>query len=551
MEQSLKIVPLGGLGEIGKNMMALECDGDIIVIDAGVQFPEEDMLGVDLVIPDISYLKENRDKVRGIVITHGHEDHTGALPYVLRDLNVPVYAPRLAQGLIEVKLREHRSLRGARLEAVEPGQPVKLGKFRVEWFRVCHSIPDAMGLVIQTPLGLVVHTGDFKIDHTPVDGMPTNLGKLAALTAKGVLLLLSDSTYAEIPGYTPSERVVGEALERVIAAAPGRVLVATFASLISRIQQVMDAAHKHGRKVTFVGRSMVDNVNMASQMGYLSVPPDVRATLKQIRELPPEEVVIMTTGSQGEPTSALVRIANRDHRDVNIMQGDTVVISATPIPGNETVVSRTIDNLLRQGAHVLHDKIALVHVHGHGSQEELKLMLNLIRPRYFVPVHGEHRHLKAHAALAHTLGISPDNTFVLEDGDVLEITPQFAEVVDRVTAGPIYVDGLRVWDMNNVVLRDRKLLSQDGIVVMILTQDKKTGHLLKAPEMITSGFIDIEEHSDVADETATMVIEALNHSGEQPLERGFITTKVKETVGNFLHQQTGRRPMIIPVVVEV
>ena len=551
MTQSLKAIPLGGLGEIGKNMMALEYDDDIIVIDAGVLFPEEDMLGVDLVIPDISYLKENRDKVRAILITHGHEDHTGALPYVLRDLNVPVYAPRLAQGLIEVKLREHRSLRGVKLEAIEPGHPIKLGKFQVEWFRVCHSIPDAMGLAIQTPLGLVVHTGDFKIDHTPVDGMPTDLGKLAELTAKGVLLLFSDSTYAEVPGYTASERVVGEALERVIATAQGRVLVATFASLISRIQLVLDAAQKHGRKVTFVGRSMVDNVNMALKMGYITTSSDVMVTLREMRQLPPEKVVIMTTGSQGEPTSALVRIANRDHRDVSILPGDTVVISATAIPGNETVVSKTIDNLLRQGANVLHDKVALVHVHGHASQEELKLMLNLTRPQYFVPVHGEHRHLKAHAALAHTLDIPQDNTFVLEDGDVLEITPQFAEVTDRVTAGPIYVDGLRVWDVTNVVLRDRRLLSRDGIVVMVLTQDKRTGHLLKTPEMVSSGFLDIEEHSEIADETANVVVEALNHGGDQPMERGFIVTKVKETVGDFLHQKTGRRPMIIPVVVEV
>jgi ribonuclease J len=396
-----------------------------------------------------------------------------------------------------------------------------------------------------------VHTGDFKIDHTPVDGIPTDLGKLAELTSKGVLLLFSDSTYAEVPGYTLSEKVVGEALERVIATAPGRVLVATFASLISRIQQVLDAAEKHGRKVTFVGRSMVDNVKMALDKGYISTAPDVIATLREIRGLPPEEVVIMTTGSQGEPTSALVRIANRDHRDVHIIPGDTVVISATAIPGNETVVSKTIDNLLRQGAHVLHDKIALVHVHGHASQEELKLMLNLVRPQYFVPVHGEHRHLKAHAALAHTLGIPQDNTFVLEDGDVLEITPQFAEVVDRVTAGPVYVDGLRVWDMNNVVLRDRKLLSQDGIVVMILTQDKKTGQLLRPPEMVSSGFIDVSEHGEIAEEAANVVVEILNHRGDQPLEREIIATRVSETVGKFLHDKTGRRPMIIPVVVEV
>ena len=470
---------------------------------------------------------------------------------MLRDLNVPVYAPRLAAGLIEVKLKENRAARGARLETIEPGEQVQLGKFSVEWFRVCHSIPDAMGLAIKTPLGLVVHTGDFKVDHTPVSGMATDLGYLATLTADGVLLLCSDSTYAEVPGYTASEMVVGEALERAIAGAPGRVLVATFASLISRIQQVVDAAQRHGRKVTFVGRSMVNNVNMALKMGYLSASPDVLATLKEIRELPPEKVIIMTTGSQGEPTSALVRIANRDQRDVSIMSGDTVVISATPIPGNETVVSKTIDNLLRQGAEVLHDKVALVHVHGHASQEELKLMLNLVRPRYFVPVHGEHRHLKAHAALAHSLGMSPEDTFVLENGDVLEVTPEYAEVVDRVTAGPIFVDGLQVWDMNNGVLKDRQLLSKHGIVVIVLTQDKKTGRLLKAPDMVSSGFIDIGEYGDIPEETAQIVMEALNHDGEQSVDSGFITSKVKEAAGSFLHQQTGRRPMVIPVVVEV
>ena len=326
MSRSLRVIPLGGLGEIGRNMMALECDGDIIVIDAGVLFPEEDMLGVDLVIPNISYLTKNRERVKGILITHGHEDHTGALPYVLRELNVPVFASRLTQGLIEVKLKEHRSLRDARLEVVEPGEPVKLGKFEAEFFRVCHSIPDAMGIAIKTPLGLVVHTGDFKIDHTPVDGNPTELNKLAELASDGVLLLCSDSTYAEVPGYTPSERVVGEALDRVIAEAPGRVMIATFASLISRMQQVIDAAEWHGRKVAFVGRSMVDNANMAMKMGYLSAPPGIVVNLREIRGLPPERVTLMTTGSQGEPTSALVRIANGEHRDVQIMPGDTVVI---------------------------------------------------------------------------------------------------------------------------------------------------------------------------------------------------------------------------------
>ena len=551
MAQSLRVIPLGGLGEIGRNMMALEFDGDIIVIDAGVLFPEEDMLGVDLVIPNITYLTENRERVKGILITHGHEDHTGALPYVLRELNVPVFASRLTQGLIEVKLREHRSLRDARLEVVEPGEPVQLGKFQAEFFRVCHSIPDAMGIAVRTPLGMVVHTGDFKIDYTPADGNPTELGKLAELASEGVLLLCSDSTYAEVPGYTLSERVVGDALERVIAEAPGRVMIATFASLISRMQQVIDAAAWHERKVAFIGRSMVDNANMAMKMGYLSAPSGVVTSLREIRDLPPERVVLMTTGSQGEPTSALVRIANRDHRDVQIMPGDTVVISATPIPGNETVVSRTIDNLFRQGAEVLYDKIALVHVHGHASQEELKLMINLTKPKFFVPVHGEHRHLKVHAELAQSLGMPADNTFVLEDGDVLEITSQGAEVVDRVTAGPVYVDGRRVWDMTNGVMRDRRLLSKDGIVVLVLTQDGKTGQLTRSPDMVSSGFIDAEEHGATVSAMTHVVMEALNSDVEHPMEKDVLVKMVKDTVGNFLHQQTGRRPMIIPVVVEV
>ena len=551
MAPHLKVIPLGGLGDIGKNMMALECGDDIVVIDAGVLFPAEDTPGVDFIIPDITYLKENIDRVRAILITHGHEDHTGALPYVLRELDVPVYAPRLAAGLIEVKLKEHRDTRDARLEVASPGEPVEFGCFRVEWFRVCHSIPDAMGLAIQTPQGLVIHTGDFKVDHTPVDGRPTDLSSLAALTSDGVLLLLSDSTYAEVPGYTASERVVGEALDRVIATAHGRVLVATFASLISRIQLVLDAARRHGRRVAFVGRSLVDNVNMTLKMGYLSAPPEVMVSLREARNLPPEEVVIMTTGSQGEPTSALVRIARGDHRDVSIIPGDTVVISATPIPGNETVVSKTIDNLLRKGADVLHDRIALVHVHGHASQEELKLILNLVRPRYFVPVHGEYRHLKAHAALAGALGMAPDNAFVMEDGDVLEIGPDWAEVTDRVTAGPVFVDGRRTWGIMNGVLRDRRLLAQDGIVVMVVTQDSRTGHLLGLPEMVSSGFIDVEEQSEIADLTAQVIMEAVNGNGVQPMDRAQVAQRVKEVTAGFLRERTGRRPMIVPVVKEV
>ena len=394
-------------------MMALEYDGDIVVIDAGVLFPEEDMPGIDFGIPDITYLTENRGKVRAILITHGHEDHIGALPYVLSELDVPVYSSRLSHGLISVKLREHRVLREARLNVVEPRSPFNIGKFRVEFFRVCHSIPDAMGLAITTPLGLVIHTGDFKIDHTPAYGDPTDFSALAELTADGVFLMFSDSTYAELEGYTASEQVVGEALDRHIGEAEGRVMVATFASLISRIQQVITAAHKHGRKVTVVGRSMSNNVNMALNMGYLDAPPETIISMNQARQLPHDQVVILATGSQGEPTSALVRIANGEHQDIEVVPGDTVVISASPIPGNETVVARTIDNLYRQGAKVLHSRIALVHVHGHASQEELKMMLSLVKPTFFVPVHGEYRHLITHASIAQSMGIPQSNIFVL------------------------------------------------------------------------------------------------------------------------------------------
>lgn len=552
MARPLRIIPLGGLGEIGKNMLALEYMDDIVVIDAGVLFPEEDMLGIDLVIPDISYLKQNQDRVKAILITHGHEDHTGALPYVLRDLNVPVYAPRLAEGLIRVKLKEHRDLGDAQIVAIDPGQRVELGVFEVEWFRVCHSIPDAMGLAIKTPMGLVIHTGDFKIDHTPVDGMPTDLSNLSRISSDGVLLLLSDSTYAEVAGYTPSEQVVGEALDRAISSSAGRVLVATFASLISRIQLVIDAAERHGRKVSFTGRSMVGNINMALDMGYLRAEPHTVKNLKEINELPPEQVVIMTTGSQGEPTSALVRIANNAHRDINIEEGDTVVISATPIPGNETVVSKTIDNLLRQGARVLHDKVALVHVHGHASQEELKLMLNLIRPKFFVPVHGEHRHLKAHAALAHQVGIPKDNTFVMEDGDVLEISPESAGIKDRVVAGHVYVDGSRIFYVDREVINERKSLSGDGVVFISLIVDKMTGEHKNVPEVISYGFVNPADQSDIATDITAILLDYKNkdHASWNSKEKS-LSAYARETVASLLLKKTGRRPVIFVSVEEV
>ncbi|MFH1140652.1 MAG: ribonuclease J, partial [Chloroflexota bacterium] len=451
-----------------------------------------------------------------------------------------------------VKLKEHKALRGATLREIEPGKPIKEGAFRVEFFRVCHSIPDAMGLAIQTPVGLVVHTGDFKIDHTPAQGEPTDLSHLARICADGVLLLLSDSTYAEVPGFTPSEQVVGEALERVIDQAPGRVMIATFASLIARVQQIMDAAARHGRKVGVVGRSMVDNVKMSLEMGYLSDPSNVLVPLGALRRLPPEQVVIVTTGSQGEPTSALVRIANKDNREVKIMPGDTVVISATPIPGNETVVSRTIDNLLRQGARVLHDKVATVHVHGHASQEELKIILNLTRPKFFVPVHGEYRHLVAHGQIAQSLGMASEDVFILEDGDVLELTEKAGRVKEKVAAGHIFVDGLQLWDTKSVVLRDRRTLSRDGIVVVTMAIDKATGRVLQQAEAVCSGFVDLEAYPDLMERTAKAAMEAVDHGGTGlPVDWSSTTTKVKHVVGNFLYDQTHLRPMIIPVPLEI
>jgi ribonuclease J len=531
-------------------MTALEYGDDIIVIDCGVLFPEEDMLGVDLVIPDVSYLVERKDKVRAIVITHGHEDHTGALPHILPQLNVPVYAPRLAQGLITVKLREHHLLEETTLRLAQPGDVIELGAFNVEYFRVCHSIPDAMGLVIQTPIGTVLHSGDFKIDHTPVDGSTTDLARIAEAGAEGILLLLSDSTYAEIPGYTPSEMVISEALDRVMLDAPGRVLVTTFASLISRIQLVFNAAKLHGRKVAIIGRSMEQNVRMAREMGYLNIPEGLLVGPREIKNLPPDEVVVIVTGSQGEPTSALVRIANGDHRDIQIMSDDTVVMSASPIPGNELVIGKTIDNLLRQGAEVLYERIARVHVHGHGSQEELKMLLNLTKPRYFVPVHGEYRHLAAHARLAHQLGVRQENIFVLEDGEVLEVTAAGARVVENVPAGHIYVDGLDTWESENPVLRDRRILADEGIVVIIVTRDKASGKLARSPEVVSSGFLEPSQTAEVFQKVRQAVEGALSH-GPKAHDGGFTSAKVKETAGKLLYKETGRKPMIIPVTIEV
>ena len=532
-------------------MMALEYGDDIVVIDAGVLFPSEDMPGVDFAIPDISYLVENRHKVRALLITHGHEDHIGALPYILGDLDVPVYASRLTHGLISVKLKEHGRLRDAKLNVVEPHQPFSVGVFKVEFFRVCHSIPDAMGIAVTTPLGMVIHTGDFKIDHTPVDGKPTDFTALAKLTSDGVLLMLSDSTYAEVEGYTLSEKVVGEALDRAIGDAQGRVMVATFASLISRVQQVIDASVKHGRKVAVVGRSMANNVKMATNMGYLNVPPGTLVSIVEARKLPHEEIVILATGAQGEPTSALVRIANGVHKDIEIVPGDTVIISASPIPGNETLVSKTIDNLYRSGATVLHSRTAFVHVHGHGSREELKMMLSLVKPAFFVPVHGEYRHLVAHAAIARSMGVPEANVFVIEDGDVLELTSDSGAVVDKVKAGHMFVDGHRLWGDHGAVLEERVRLARNGIVVVVATMDKKTRELLKTPEVVSAGFAGMENSDDLMQRASEEARIALEQAERNRLDSDKVKLAVVDSVSKFLYDETRRRPTVLANIEEV
>jgi len=551
-KSKVKVIPLGGLGEIGKNMMVVEYENDIIIIDAGLMFPEEEMLGIDLVIPDFSYVTERKDKVRGIIITHGHEDHIGALPYLIPQLdNVPVYATKLTEGLIRVKLKERKTREGVNLKVLAHGKEVTLGKFKIELFPVCHSIPDASGIIIRTPEGIIIHSGDFKIDHTPVSGRPTDLSRLAQLGAQGVLLLLSDSTYAELPGYTPSEQTVGESLEHFIANAKGRVIVTTFSSLISRIQQVIDAAANHGRKVFVVGRSMTETVRISIELGYLKAPDNILGKIEDIKGLPANKIVIVTTGSQGEPTSALVRMANRDHKHVHIQRGDTIIVSATPIPGNESLVNRTVDSLFRQGAQVIYSKLGQVHVHGHASQEELKLILSLAKPKFFAPVHGEFRHLSLHAALAESVGIPPANIFVMDDGDILELNATSAKINGKVSTGHVYVDGLSVGDIGGVVLRTRKMLSRDGIVVVIIAVNKQSGKLVGRPDIVSRGFMDPQDFEALVEESREQLVKSLDHSGGRITEWSFINTKVRDTLDKFYYDRTKRRPMILPFMVKV
>jgi ribonuclease J len=545
----LRVIPLGGLGEIGKNMMLFEYGDDVIAVDCGLMFPSEEMLGVDLVIPNVSYLIENRKTLRAIFITHGHEDHTGALPYILRQINAPVYATPLAHGLISVKLKEARLLQSTDLREIRPGDSVQEGPFTVEPFQVAHSIPDSVGYAIHTPLGTCVHTGDFKLDHTPVMGQSTDLARLAQLGEEGVLLLCCDSTYAEIPGYTPSEQIVGDSLFQFMAKADGRVIVTTFASLIARVQQVFDAAERCGRRVFITGRSMIDNVNMAIERGYLRAPEGMLVNLRELPNVPLEQLTIITTGSQGEPTSALTRMANQDHQHVKIVEGDTVILSASAVPGNEALVHRTVDNLFKLGAKVLYNRIADVHVRGHAAQEELKIVHALVRPRYFVPVHGEYRHMVLHAQVAESLNQGTD-TFIMTDGDVLEISDGAANFGERIDADYVYVDGLGVGDIDHVVLRDRKHLASDGMVVVIVAMDKQTGRIAGRPEVVSRGFVDMDESDELIERAREQVVKSLQ-GADHIVEWGAVHTQVKDALAKFLYDETRRRPMVLPVAMEV
>jgi ribonuclease J len=548
-KKKLKVIPLGGLGEIGKNITVFEYGDDILVVDCGMAFPDDEMLGIDLVLPDTTYLAKNKERVKGIVITHGHEDHIGALPFVLKDVNVPVYGTKLTLGLVEYKLEEHGILSKSKLQTVTQGQTIELGVFRVEFIRSTHSIADAVALAIHTPVGVVVHTSDFKIDYTPISGEPIDLPRFAELGKKGVLLLMSDSTNVERPGYTMSERTVGEAFDEIFLNAKSRILVATFASNIHRIQQVVNAAVKYDRKVAIAGRSMINVSNKAMELGYLTIPEGVLVDIERIKSYRQEKLVIISTGSQGEPMSALSRMATGDHRQVEIVPGDLVVISATPIPGNEKSVSAVINELFKKGAEVIYEALADIHVSGHACQEELKLIQRLVQPKYFMPVHGEYRHLKQHANLAQSLGMPKENTLIMEIGQVLEINSSEARIKGSVPSGKVLVDGLGIGDVGSVVLRDRKHLSEDGLIIVVVTVQKESGNVLTGPDVISRGFVYVREAEAFMEEVKQVCKDAvLKCEGRNWSSR---KNTIKDTLRDYIYQKTKRRPMILPIIMEI
>lgn len=550
-QHKVQIIPLGGLGEIGKNMTVFRYGDDMILIDAGLMFPEDDMLGIDLVIPDITYLVENKDKIKGIFLTHGHEDHIGALPYVMKQIDCPVYGTALTLGILQGRLKEN-GVGNENLHVVKPGDKINAGAFKLDFIRVNHSIPDAVAIAITTPIGVIIHTGDFKIDHTPVDGQVMEFNKFAEYGDRGVLCLLADSTNAERPGFTPSEKMVGQTFDEEFRYAKHRIIVATFSSNVHRIQQVIDTAVKYDRKVAVIGRSMVNVVNIAKELGYLKVPEGVLIDIDETHNYTPEKVVIITTGSQGEPMSALTRMAMNDHKKVDIMPGDTVIISATPIPGNEKLVSRTIDHLYKLGADVIYEKSNGVHVSGHASQEEIKMMHNLVRPRFFMPVHGEYRHLVKHANLAKSLGMPTDHIVIGENGSVIELTKSSITINGKVPAGKVLVDGLGVGDVGNIVLRDRRQLSQDGIMIVVVTIDKESCHVVSGPDIVSRGFVYVREAEDLMDEARDKVQAALDRCEENNVsEWSAIKSTVRDSLGRFLFERTRRRPMILPIIMEI
>src|SRR5690554_2803020 len=533
-------------------MLAVEYNNEILVIDAGLMFPEEEMLGIDLVIPEITYLVENKEKIKGLILTHGHEDHIGALPYVLRQLNMDIYGTRLTLGLAEIKLKEHGLERQARLIPVQPGSTQKIGVFKVDFIHVNHSIAGVVALAIHTPVGTVVHTSDFKVDHTPVEGAPLDFGKFADLGDEGVLVLLSDSTNVEREGYTPSERVLAEQFEELFYKAEGRIIVTTFASNIHRIQQVINSAVTHGRKVAFAGRSMVNVVSIACELGYLKIPEGLLVELDDIDRYPHEKVALVTTGSQGEPLSALTRMAMGEHRIIKIVPGDTVIISASAIPGNEKLIARVINQLYKQGAHVIYETLTGVHVSGRARQEELKMMINLVRPEFLVPVHGEYRHLVQHARLAQELGVPAKNVFIAEIGDVMEFAPGYAAVAGKVPAGRVFVDGLGVGDVGSIVLRDRKQLAQDGILIVVITMDKDDNQILAGPDIISRGFVYVRESEDLLAEARQKVLSILlKNLKEGRYDWTEVKTEIRENLGRFFYEKIKRRPMLLPIIMEV
>ncbi|WP_204486588.1 ribonuclease J [Caldicoprobacter guelmensis] len=547
----LKIIPLGGVNEIGKNMTVFEYGNDIIVVDCGVSFPEDDMLGVDLVIPDISYLLKNKDKVRGFILTHGHEDHIGALPYVLREMDVPIYGTRLTLGLVDIKLKEH-GIDKAVFQTVKANDTLKLGAFTVEFIKTSHSIADSVALAIHTPVGVVVHTSDFKVDYTPIDGQVIDLAKFALLGKKGVLALLADSTNVERPGYTMSEKTVGQTFEAIFADAPGRIIVATFASNIHRIQQIVNAAIKCERKVCISGRSLANVVSVAVELGYLDIPKKTLIEVDKVDSYPADKVVIITTGTQGEPMSALTRMAAAEHKKLEIIAGDLVIISATPIPGNEKLVYKVINQLFQRGANVIYESLADVHVSGHACQEELKLIHTLVKPKFFIPVHGEFRHLKQHALLAESLGMPKENIFLVDIGTVLELTHNSCRVAGSVTAGRVLVDGLGVGDVGNIVLRDRKHLSQDGLIVVVVTISRETGCVIAGPDIISRGFVYVRESEGLIEQARQVVKETLDKCVQQNItDWATLKTNIRDELRNFLYERTKRNPMILPIIMEI